>query len=791
MNKIFAGFVSFICRHSTRRPRLFLIVALGISIPAIFNLQHLRMDTDFIRLLPENNRVVILKNQIKNIVTGSGGFFTVLLESADRERLLTAYQSALTKVQNLKEVEAIEYKNPHEFIKKYRYLLIPSDDLSRAVDSLIRLEAKISPMGEDLLSEQTADEEKIEREDKKEIRQMMRYLDLPPYHQSQDGRVMSIKIYPEKGVTSLGEIRKLSSRLKAVIQEISTEFDVWGGLSGSLVYDLSHYDFIVTDLARSILIVAVTLLITLFVGFRDFKAVPVVLLPLAFGLIWAFGSIPLIAERLNTITSFLLLISFGLGIDFSIHLVRRFQLELSEKPPDEALVTTFISSGKSVVLSGLTTALAFFILAFSNFRGFSEFGIMGGYSIVVILLAMMIFLPSILVLGFRLGAVRRRTEHKSRISFPGSIITIMLLALVIVSLIISIVGLKFDYDFDRMDISIPQKEEIENHYYKVYESRRSPGALFVARGITSLDSLLTALHHAKTKNPQSRILNVQSIRDLSPDDKETQLRLSLISEIKETAVRKWVQRVEDPDYRKLIDDIRDWNPPPCAPGFDELPDTFKNTLASNRYPDHYIVPVYIRGKKRNGINASAFAHELHNLPLSEGVIGPFGDTIVVSEILGIVTRDGPVLVIVTFIGIFLLVFWYQRSLAQTLLILTPLVSGLAMMTGIMVILGLKLNFFNIVVFPTLIGIGVDDGVHYYRRWREKQKDTNSTQKELFGTLSLTTATTMCSYLGIALSRHPGLQSIGFLACLGMGCAWLTTVFFLPGLLNLVFKRTEN
>jgi predicted RND superfamily exporter protein len=240
----------------------------------------------------------------------------------------------------------------------------------------------------------------------------------------------------------------------------------------------------------------------------------------------------------------------------------------------------------------------------------------------------------------------------------------------------------------------------------------------------------------------------------------------------------------------LLDDIRDWNPPARPPDFDELPDTFTNTLTSNRYSDHYIVPVYIRGKKRNGINASAFAHELHGLNISEGVIGPFGDTIVISEILDIVTKDGPLLVIFTFLGIFLLVLSHQRSVTQSFWILTPLLSGLVMMTGIMVIFGLKLNFFNIVVFPTLIGIGLDDGVHYYRRWKEKKRDTESTQKELFGTLTLTTVTTMCSYLGIAFSRHPGLQSIGFLACLGMICAWLATLFFLPGLLNLVYKRSK-
>jgi predicted RND superfamily exporter protein len=137
----------------------------------------------------------------------------------------------------------------------------------------------------------------------------------------------------------------------------------------------------------------------------------------------------------------------------------------------------------------------------------------------------------------------------------------------------------------------------------------------------------------------------------------------------------------------------------------------------------------------------------------------------------------------TFLGVFLLILVHRRSMLQTLWILLPLVAGIALTLGVMGILGLKLNFFNVVVIPTLLGVGVDHGVHYYRRWHELQSDVEAAQRELLGPLTVCSATTMMGYVGMVFSSHRGLQSIGLVACLGLGCIWITSLILLPGILE--------
>ena len=84
------------------------------------------------------------------------------------------------------------------------------------------------------------------------------------------------------------------------------------------------------------------------------------------------------------------MVLFGMGVDYSIHLTKRFRHELLVHPPEEALIETFVSTGRSVATSGVTTSFALLILAISDFRGFYDFGLIGGISIFIVTLAMMI-----------------------------------------------------------------------------------------------------------------------------------------------------------------------------------------------------------------------------------------------------------------------------------------------------------------------------------------------------------------------------------------------------------------
>jgi len=97
--------------------------------------------------------------------------------------------------------------------------------------------------------------------------------------------------------------------------------------------------------------------------------------------------------------------------------------------------------------------------------------------------------------------------------------------------------------------------------------------------------------------------------------------------------------------------------------------------------------------------------------------------------------------------------------------------------------------FNIVVIPSVIGIGVDNGVHIYHRYKEEGPGSLSHVLRNTGSaISMTTLTTIVGYSGLILARHPGLNSIGNLAVIGISATYLTAMVVLPALLQFFEKR---
>jgi predicted RND superfamily exporter protein len=219
------------------------------------------------------------------------------------------------------------------------------------------------------------------------------------------------------------------------------------------------------------------------------------------------------------------------------------------------------------------------------------------------------------------------------------------------------------------------------------------------------------------------------------------------------------------------------------PSIDELPDIIKRGLMTQDGSGEFVLGIYPNLPRRDGHEAMRFARELYGLSLPDSAKGPIGEMPVFAEILWLVTGEGPLIVVATLIGVALIVFLGYRSLKDTCWTVFPLLGGMALALGIMAVSGLKLNFFNVVVIPALLGLGIDHGVHYYRLWKELGRDTVKTQRELFGPLTTCTLTTMMGYSGMAFARHEGLRSIGLVACLGLAAIWFVSLVVFPGILS--------
>ena len=113
------------------------------------------------------------------------------------------------------------------------------------------------------------------------------------------------------------------------------------------------------------------------------------------------------------------------------------------------------------------------------------------------------------------------------------------------------------------------------------------------------------------------------------------------------------------------------------------------------------------------------------------------------------------------IVISLLLWLALRRVTDVLLTLVPLLVAGAVTMEICVLIGLPLNFANIVALPLLLGVGVAFKIYYVTAWRSGK--TNLLQSSLTRAIFFSAMTTATAFGSLWLSSHPRHRQHGQVA----------------------------
>jgi hypothetical protein len=126
-----------------------------------------------------------------------------------------------------------------------------------------------------------------------------------------------------------------------------------------------------------------------------------------------------------------------------------------------------------------------------------------------------------------------------------------------------------------------------------------------------------------------------------------------------------------------------------------------------------------------------------------------------------------------------------RRPARTLLALLPLVMAVLFSLGVLGLFGIPLNPANMIAFPLILGVGVDNGVHVLHDYLLQRRRGESPISHAIGRGVLVKAlTTMIGFGTLMLSTERGLVGLGLILTLGVGCSMVTSLLILPALLRL-------
>lgn len=132
-------------------------------------------------------------------------------------------------------------------------------------------------------------------------------------------------------------------------------------------------------------------------------------------------------------------------------------------------------------------------------------------------------------------------------------------------------------------------------------------------------------------------------------------------------------------------------------------------------------------------------------------------------------------------SIAILLWIVLRRFGDVLLTLVPLLLAGVVTLEICVLIGMPLNFANIIALPLLLGVGVAFKIYYIMAWRAGQ--TNLLQSSLTRAVIWSALTTATAFGSLWLSKHPGTSSMGKLLALSLVCTLAAAVLFQPALMG--------
>jgi hopanoid biosynthesis associated RND transporter like protein HpnN len=145
--------------------------------------------------------------------------------------------------------------------------------------------------------------------------------------------------------------------------------------------------------------------------------------------------------------------------------------------------------------------------------------------------------------------------------------------------------------------------------------------------------------------------------------------------------------------------------------------------------------------------------------------------------------------ILSVVSIALILFIALRRWIDVAMTLVPLLIAIVVTLEICVLVGLQLNFANIIALPLLLGVGVAFKIYYIIAWRSGE--TNFLQSSLTRAVLFSACTTATAFGSLWFSHHPGTSSMGKLMALSLLTTLSAAVIFQPALLATQQQRRPD
>ncbi len=363
---------------------IFLTIAIGLGI------QNIHLQTDISKELPQDLNVIKLQNKISDKFGGADTVMILIkldknceLENAPKDirdpkviRMLIALENEIKKEPSVSSVQSVG-----------SFLVYP-ENVPDNIELIKQILAKI-PNSEMF------------------------------FNKDYSSTLMIISADLGKNEEKINQfVSKIKGDIESVERPACVDVTVTGNPPIRVVLmEMLEHDMVFTTGIAAIIILFLLILIK-----RSFTRGILIFTPLILGLTWTLGLMGWLNTPLSVATVGIGAMILGLGTEYGIFLVERYEEEREKgKNQKEALITALPSVGSGIIGSGTTTIVGFIALLLASMPMIQHLGETLALGIFCILFATIVISPAIILIeerfikkieGFELKFLRRGLKHE-------------------------------------------------------------------------------------------------------------------------------------------------------------------------------------------------------------------------------------------------------------------------------------------------------------------------------------------------------------------------------------------
>ncbi|GEQ85244.1 glycerol acyltransferase [Patiriisocius marinistellae] len=534
--------------------------------------------------------------------------------------------------------------------------------------------------------------------------------------------------------------------------------------------------------------IAITILMVIFILFYKKLIIPFILFtPTILGALLAVSLLYLIRTEISAISLGIGSVLLGVTLDYSLHILTHIR-------NNEGVESLYKEIAKPILISSLTTALAFLCLLLLDSQALQDLGIFAAVSVIGAAIFALLFIPQVYKVKTKAIAKKTSIDNIANYKFHHNKWLITGITGLLIMSAFTYNKVTFNNDLATLNYE-PSEILKAKRNLDALTNLESKSVYAVAYGNTTEaalkanDSLFNGL---KNLESQHKIMSFSNLGALV-QSKESQAK----------NIKKWnlfwtSEKISNLKQNMISSGNELGFKPSSFDGFYGLLQRDFKTLSIAEYGALSSITIEDFISEELDITTVTSVVKLEDEYAYE-VKAAFADSDSIliidrkqmnESLLGSLRDDFNKLIWYSMAVVLLLLLLYYRSFSLTIVTMLPVFLTWGITVGVMGILGIEFNIFNIIISTFIFGLGIDYSIFITNGLLQELKTGQPTLGTHKTSILLSVLTTILGIGVLIFAKHPALYTISIVSIIGIFSAMLLA-FTLQPLLFVLFIGSKR